>query len=81
MVTHQWVWTRPAALIAQPVRAAMLMGLLDGRSVSAGDLARAARVSAATARENLARLAATKHQLTEPLRLASIGIRHNVMSA
>ncbi len=48
----------PAALIAEPARAAMLMALLDGRSLPAGELARAARVSPSTASEHLSRLTA-----------------------
>lgn len=48
----------PAALIAEPARAAMLVALLDGRSLPAGELARAARVSPSTASEHLSRLTA-----------------------
>jgi len=48
----------PAALIAEPARAAMLVALLDGRCLAAGELARAAGVSASTASEHLARLTA-----------------------
>jgi len=48
----------PAALIAEPARAAMLVALLDGRCLPAGELARAAGVSASTASEHLARLTA-----------------------
>ncbi|WP_249012264.1 helix-turn-helix transcriptional regulator [Conexibacter sp. DBS9H8] len=46
----------PAALIGEPARAAMLVALLDGRSLPAGELARAAGVSPATASEHLSRL-------------------------
>ncbi|MER6949298.1 helix-turn-helix domain-containing protein [Nonomuraea sp. NPDC000554] len=45
-----------AALIAEPARAAMLTALLDGRALAAGELARMAGVSAATASAHLARL-------------------------
>ncbi|GAA1683126.1 winged helix-turn-helix domain-containing protein [Nonomuraea maheshkhaliensis] len=45
-----------AALIADPTRAAILTALLDGRALAAGELARMAGVSAATASAHLARL-------------------------
>jgi DNA-binding transcriptional ArsR family regulator len=45
-----------AALFAEPSRAAMLRALLDGRALTAGELAKVAGVSAATASEHLARL-------------------------
>ncbi|RJL34021.1 ArsR/SmtB family transcription factor [Bailinhaonella thermotolerans] len=45
-----------AALIADPTRAAMLTALLDGRALAAGELARLAGVSAATASAHLSRL-------------------------
>ncbi|MFI7703676.1 ArsR/SmtB family transcription factor [Nonomuraea sp. NPDC049480] len=45
-----------AALIADPTRAAILTALLDGRALAAGELARIAGVSAATASAHLARL-------------------------
>jgi DNA-binding transcriptional ArsR family regulator len=45
-----------AALIADPARAAMLTTLLDGRSFSAGELARIAGVSAQSASMHLAQL-------------------------
>jgi DNA-binding transcriptional ArsR family regulator len=46
----------PAALIGDPVRAAMLMALADGRAQPAGALAWAAGVSAQTASNHLAKL-------------------------
>ncbi|MFB9239538.1 ArsR/SmtB family transcription factor [Plantactinospora siamensis] len=49
---------RAARLIAEPARAAMLEALLSGVALSAGELARAAGVSAATASEHLSRLVA-----------------------
>ncbi|TDD33354.1 ArsR family transcriptional regulator [Nonomuraea terrae] len=45
-----------AALIADPTRAAILTALLGGRALAAGELARIAGVSAATASAHLARL-------------------------
>ncbi|MFC7583962.1 ArsR/SmtB family transcription factor [Nonomuraea antimicrobica] len=45
-----------AALIADPTRAAILTALLGGRALAAGELARMAGVSAATASAHLARL-------------------------
>ncbi|GII65493.1 transcriptional regulator [Sphaerisporangium krabiense] len=45
-----------AALIAEPSRAAVLTALLDGRALAAGELARLAGVSPATASAHLARL-------------------------
>jgi len=46
----------PAALIAEPARAAMLNALLSGRALAAGELAHIARVSRPTASEHLHRL-------------------------
>src|SRR5258708_37179109 len=45
-----------AALLAEPTRAAMLTALLDERPLAAGELARLAGVSPATASAHLARL-------------------------
>src|SRR5690348_11024676 len=45
-----------ASLLAEPTRAAMLTALLDDRPLAAGELARLAGVSAATASAHLARL-------------------------
>src|SRR5215469_17766477 len=45
-----------AALIAEPTRAAMITALLDERPLAAGELARVAGVSPATASAHLARL-------------------------
>jgi len=45
-----------AALIAEPTRAAMITALLDDRPLAAGELARIAGVSPATASAHLARL-------------------------
>lgn len=46
----------PATLIGDPRRAAMLVALLDGRSLPASELARIAGISPATASEHLAKL-------------------------
>ena len=48
----------PAALMAEPTRASMLLALLDGSERPASELARVAGVSAPTASEHLARLMA-----------------------
>lgn len=45
-----------ASLIGDPTRTAILMALLDGRALPAGELARAARVSPQTASNHLGRL-------------------------
>src|SRR5579859_1526947 len=45
-----------ASLLAEPTRAAMLTALLDDRPLAAGELARVAGVSPATASTHLARL-------------------------
>jgi DNA-binding transcriptional ArsR family regulator len=45
-----------AALIADPARAAMLIALLDGRALPAGELAYAAGITAQTASSHLAKL-------------------------
>jgi len=45
-----------AAVMGNPARGAMLSELMGGRSLPAGELARAARVSPSTASEHLARL-------------------------
>src|SRR5215468_889207 len=45
-----------ASLIAEPGRAAILLALLDGRGLAAGELARCARISAQSASMHLAQL-------------------------
>jgi DNA-binding transcriptional ArsR family regulator len=45
-----------AALVGNPGRAAMLMALMDGRALTAAELARAAGITPQTASEHLARL-------------------------
>jgi len=47
---------RVAALVGEPARTAMLLELLDGRALTAGELARAARVQAPAASRHLALL-------------------------
>ncbi|AVS78296.1 transcriptional regulator [Paracidovorax avenae] len=47
---------RVAGLIGEPARAAMLLALMDGRALTARELAGAARISAATASRHLALL-------------------------
>lgn len=49
-----------AALVGDPARAAMLNVLMDGRALTAGELARAARITPQTASEHLAKLAAAE---------------------
>ena len=46
-----------AALVGDPARASMLMALMDGRALTAGELARAAGITPPTASGHLARLA------------------------
>lgn len=55
-----------AALLADPARVAMLWALIDGRALPAGDLARAAGVTAPTASAHLARLMAAGWVAAEP---------------
>ena len=45
-----------AALVGDPTRAAMLMSLMDGRALTAGELARAGGVTAQTASGHLAKM-------------------------
>jgi DNA-binding transcriptional ArsR family regulator len=47
-----------AALVGDPARAAMLSALMDGRALTASELARCARITPQTASEHLAKLAA-----------------------
>ena len=47
-----------AALVGDPARASMLMSLMDGRALTASELARAAGVTPQTASGHLARLCA-----------------------
>ncbi len=49
--------SRIATLIGEPARTAMLMALMDGRALTASELARAARIMPPTASSHLAQLA------------------------
>src|SRR5437660_12602299 len=55
-----------AALVGEPARATMLSALLDGRALTAGELAYAARVTAQTASTHRAKL--TEAGLLSPIR-------------
>jgi DNA-binding transcriptional ArsR family regulator len=55
-----------AALIAEPARAAMLMALLDGRRLAAGELAERGGVSAQAASAHLGKLVAAGMLAVEP---------------
>src|SRR5215467_7488886 len=61
-----------AALVAEPARASMLSALLDGRALTAGELAYAARVTPQTGSAHLARL--TEVGLLSPTWRGAIGI-------
>jgi DNA-binding transcriptional ArsR family regulator len=55
-MAHQPNIATVASLIGDPVRAAMLIALLDGRALPAGELAYASGVTAQTASAHLAKL-------------------------
>ena len=55
-MTRISVLSETGTLIGQPARTAMLVALMDGRALTAGELALAGGVSAATASAHLARL-------------------------
>src|SRR3954447_25572958 len=71
-----------AALAGDPARGTILAALLDGRSLTAGELAYAARVTPQTASAHLARLAEAglisvlKHGRFRYFRLASPRVAH-----
>src|SRR5438874_10700368 len=71
-----------AALVGDPARATMLSALLDGRALTAGELAYAARITPQTASTHLARLAeanlitALKRGRFRYFRLASPRVAH-----
>jgi DNA-binding transcriptional ArsR family regulator len=69
MLSHHRI-AEMAALPADPSRAAMLSALWDGRALPAGELTRAAGVSAATASAHLRRLLAILRNPIDPPRLA-----------
>lgn len=55
-MSYELTVSRVASLIADPTRSAMLVALLDGRALPAGELAYASGVTAQTASAHLARL-------------------------
>src|SRR3954447_17468893 len=69
-----------AALIGEPARTAMLVALMDGRALTAGELAGAAGVTPQTASSHLARLheagllACTRQGRHSYFRLASAAV-------
>lgn len=63
---HEPRLARVAAMVADPARSRMLALLMSGESASAGDLARAASVSPATASGHLAQLVAAGFLACEP---------------
>jgi DNA-binding transcriptional ArsR family regulator len=73
---------RAAAMVADPARSLMLAHLLGGQAASAGDLARAASVSPASASGHLAQLMAEHFVVCEPrgrhryYRLADADVAH-----
>jgi len=79
---HEPRMARVAALVADPSRARMLAFLLSGEVASAGELARAASVGAATASAHLARLVDAGLLVCEPrgrhryFRLADADVAH-----
>lgn len=79
---HEPRLARVAAMVADPARSRMLAYLMSGEFASAGELARAASVSAATASGHLARLLAADFVICEPrgrhryYRLADAEVAH-----
>src|SRR5690606_9586766 len=73
-----------AALLADPGRAAILSAVIDGRSLPAGELARIAGVSAATASAHLAKLVnggllvVERHGRHRYFRLANESVAHAI---
>ena len=63
---HEPRLARVAAMVADPARSRMLAYLLSGESASAGELARAASVTAATASGHLAQLRDARFVVCEP---------------
>lgn len=57
---------RVAGLVGEPARAAMLLELMDGRALTAQELARAGRITAQTASRHLARLVESGLLRVEP---------------
>lgn len=79
---HEPRLARVAAMVADPARSRMLAYLLSGEYASAGELARAASVTAATASGHLAKLADARFVVCEPrgrhryYRLADAEVAH-----
>ncbi len=79
---HEPRLARVAALVADPARSRMLAYLLSGEYASAGELARVASVTAATASGHLARLTDARFVVCEPrgrhryYRLADADVAH-----
>ena len=80
--SHEPRLARVAALVADPARSRMLADLLSGEYASAGELAKAASVTAATASGHLGRLLAARFVVCEPrgrhrdFRLADAEVAH-----
>jgi len=79
---HEPRLARVAAMVADPARSRMLSYLLSGEYASAGELARAASVTAATASGHLAKLSDARFVVCEPrgrhryYRLADAEVAH-----
>lgn len=79
---HEPRLARAAALVADPARSRMLAYLLSGEYASAGELAKAASVTAATASGHLRRLLDARFVVCEPrgrhryFRLADAEVAH-----
>lgn len=82
MPTHEPRLARVAAMVADPARSRMLAYLLSGEYASAGELAKTASVSAATASGHLAKLLTARFVVCEPrgrhryYRLADAEVAH-----
>jgi DNA-binding transcriptional ArsR family regulator len=80
--THEPRIARVAAMVADPARSRMLSRLLSGEWATAGELARAASVTPATASQHLAKLLDAAFVVAEPrgrhryFRLASPEVAH-----
>lgn len=81
--------TEVAALIGEPARATMLVALMDGRALTAGELATVAGVSPSTASEHLGRMLETgllalerqgRHRYYRVSNASVAGLVENLMS-
>jgi DNA-binding transcriptional ArsR family regulator len=85
-MTHHARFAEVAALAGDPTRAAMLQALMDGRALTASELARVASVTPQTASDHLARLRACGLICVEKQgrhryhRLASAAVAHMIES-